>query len=451
MGLLISKYKIFFAAAMMLCGFLFPVLAIAAGSSASKPLPALPLSGTLDDTPQTVTLCAPLNIRYSVGNTGAIAVSNGQLTIEIKAAATGQLVFARILPFTMGPDSLMLDNVDFPQGEYAVTLKASAPDPEHQSVREDTLDEQTLTVSAPILVKKGNSKMLRVLVWLNRTGPAVHRVFAEKILKQAFEDDGVYYTTVDSAEDFTNQALSGVFNVAVLFEPDELLDQSDWLMDRITLGQGLVLIGSENKARMIAETFGFKFSETLTTAGAMLQLTEDSGMELSGTIPVSGRILLPRKKDATATAVFADDKRPAMLIDKAEKGRVIVMPFSLTRSAQDTGLTSLYSLLLRAAVQSAALENDEQAGISSSELLVSAPSGSVRTHVVETLPAETRVIWTNAGGTVKNNTIFYDLIADKEPRKLLYVCRPPAGNKTPAFTEVFYECNEKFVSQGKLE
>jgi len=440
---------------MMLCVFWFPVFSSAADSSAGKPFPDQLLSGTLDDTPQTATVCAPLNIQYRVKNKGTFPVSSGELTIEIKTALTGQSVFAQLLPFAMEPNSVMIENVDFPQGAYTITLKAKVWNLEPQSVREYTLAEQALTVLAPIQVKKGNGATHRVLVWLSRTGTAVQQAFAEKILKQAFDDDGVYYTTVNSAEDFTNQAMSGAFSITVLFEPDELLDQSYWLMDRITRGQGLVIIGSENRTRMIAETFGFKFSETLTTAGAMLQLTEDTGMGLSGTVPVSGRILLPRKKNARPAALFAGDNRPAILIDDAGKGRVIVMPFSFTRSALDTGSTLLYSLLLRAAVLAAEPENDEQTdvslGISSVELLVSAPSGPVRAHVVETLPPGTRVIWTNTEGTVKNNVILYDLNADNEPQKLLYVCQPPAGNKTPAVTEVFYECNEKLVSQGKIE
>jgi hypothetical protein len=193
------------------------------------------------------------------------------------------------------------------------------------------------------------------------------------------------------------------------------------------------------------------FLEMPTTAPAMLLLTEDSGMELSGTIPVSGRILLPQKNNTVPAALFAGNKKPAVLIDTAGSGRVIVMPFSLTRSALDAGTNSLYSLLLRAAVHKAAPENDELTSVSSNGLLVSAPSGSVRTQVVETLPAGSRVIWSNAEGTVKNNTIRYDLIADKEPQRLLYVFHPPAGSKTPAFSEVFFECNGNLVSQGKTE
>jgi hypothetical protein len=183
----------------------------------------------------------------------------------------------------------------------------------------------------------------------------------------------------------------------------------------------------------------------------MLQFTEDSGMELSGTVPISGRILLPRKNNAKPVAILAEDKRPAMLIDTAGKGRVVVMPFSLTRSALDSGATSLYSLLLRTAVLTAAPEADEQSGISSIELLVSAPSGSVRAHLVERLPRGTKIIWTTTEGTVKNNSIIFDLIANNEPQRLTYQCQFPAGNKTPAVTEVFFECNEKLMSQGKIK
>jgi hypothetical protein len=271
------------------------------------------------------------------------------------------------------------------------------------------------------------------------------------IVKQAFEEDRVYYTTVDTQEEFTNLAVTGEFNILVLFETNELLERSDWLMDRLLGGQGLVIIGSENRTRMIAETFGFKFKEAPPAAGTMLLLTEDSGLGLSGTVPVSGRILQPQKKNAKAAALFAGDKKPAILIDKAGQGRVIVMPLSLTRSALDTGSPSLYSLLLRAAVRIAAPENEEQTGVFSTELVVSAPSGPIKTRIIDTLPPGVKLIWMNTEGTVTNNAILYDLTVDKEPQKLRYVYQLPAGSKTPASTEVFYECNEKLVSQGKIE
>ena len=107
--------------------------------------------------------------------------------------------------------------------------------------------------------------------------------------------------------------------------------------------------------------------------------------------------------------------------------------------------------MLRTAVRIVTPENDELSGISSIELLVSAPSGPIRTRIVETLPLGTKVIWMNGEGAEKNNTILYDLTVDKETQKLLYLYQVPAGSKTPAFTEVFFECNEKLLSQGKIE
>ena len=446
-----SNIKNFFAAVVLLCFFNPLVFPIIADSTESNALHILHLSGELDNTPRTVMLCKPLTIQFSVKNTGNVPISYGTIGLSIKGAGAGQPVLARQLPFTTDTNSIRIVNVAFPQGEYTLTLKASAVSSEDSINREYTLAEQPLTVSAPILVKKGRSSIPRVLLWLGRTGTPVQWVFAEKIIKEAFEENDVYTMIVDTAEAFTKQAMSGDFNTAVLFETDELLDRLDRLQDQVARGMGLVVIGPEDKTRRTAETFGFTFLEMPTTASAMLLLTEDSGMELSGTIPVSGRILLPQKKSAMPAAVLAGDKKPAVLIDTEGNGRVIVMPFSLTRSALDAGTTSLYSLLLRAAVHNVAPVNDELTSVSSNGLLVSAPSGSVRAKVVETLPAGSRVIWTNAKGSVKNNTIRYELIADKEPQRLLYVYQPPAGSKTPAFSEVFFECNGNFVSQGKIE
>jgi hypothetical protein len=448
MALLVSKYKIFIASCVMLAVFLFPVFSIAADLSA-EPRPDLILSGALDDTPQTVVLCGPLRIGYSVRNIGTVPVSKGYFKIEIKSTATGRLVYNQQLNFTMKPRAITIRNVGFPLGSYSIALKASVLNYQYQIARDFTLAEQSLTVAGPIQVKKGTGDMLRVLVWRSRTGTSVQQAFADKILKEAFADDNVFLTIVNTAQDFTNQAMSGAFNVMVLFEADELLDKSDWLMDRITRGQGLVIIGSEDRTRMIAETFGFKFREAPPTAGVMLQLPEEAGMGVCGTIPISGRILQPQKESAKVAALC--DKKPAMLIDTVGKGRVIVMPFSLTRSALDTGSSSLYSLLLSTAVHIVKPENDEQTTVSAREFVVSSPSGPIKTRVVEALPPGTRVMWMKTGGIVKNNSIRFDLTADKEPQKLLYLYQPPADSTTPAFTEVLFECKGKFVSQGKIE
>jgi hypothetical protein len=445
------KMKTIPAAIALFSIFTFPVQTFSAASPAVTIPPAVPLIGQFDSTTQTVMPCAPLKIQYNVKNTGNTPVSSGTLKIEIKAAGTGEAVFVRHLPLTMDADSFTIENVTFPPGAYTILLKTLVMSREHGIPGEFTLAEQPLTISAPIMVKKSSIAIPRALLWLNRNNTAVQQAFAEMIVKQAFEEEGTYYTTVDTQEDFTEQAMSGEFNTLVLFETDELLERPDWLMDRLARGQGLVIIGSEDRTRMLAETFGFKFREAPPAAGTMLLLTGESGLGLAGTIPISGRILQPQKKDAKTAAVFAGDKKPAILISKAGKGKVIVAPFSFIRSALDTGATSLYSLVLRAAVHIATPEHDEQTGESSIELLVSAPSGPIKTRIVEALPPGSKVIWMNGYDTVMNDAIIYDLTVDKEPQKLLYVYRVPAGSKTAAFTEVYYECKEKIVSQGRVE
>jgi len=414
-------------------------------------LPTLLLSGELTNTQPTASLCVPLNIQYSVKNIGNIPVSTGSLKIEIKAGNTDQPVFARQIPFTTDPSSIRIENVNFPQGAYTITLKASAMNKDQNITRDFTLAAQALTVSAPIVVKKGSATIPRVLVWLGRSGIAVQEALAETIVKQAFDDEGVYYTIVNKASDFISRSMSGSYNTAVLFETDELLDQTDWLQDRVARGQGLVIIGSDDRMRATAETFGFTFDEVPASPGAMLQFTKDSGMGLSGTMPVSGQLLSPRKRSAKTAALFAKNDKPALLIDKAGNGQVMVMPYSFTRSALDTGTTSLYSLLLRAAVRRTLSESKESPAIFSLEFAVSAAAGAVKAQVVETLPAGSRVIWTNAEGTVAKNTIRYDLIADREPQRLLSIYQPPAGTSAPAVAEVFYECGGKLMSQGKVE
>ncbi len=445
------KNKIILVSPVLLCLFMVPVSPLSAAPSAANASPSLMLIGDLNETPQTAIVCNPLVIKYDVKNAGTVPVPSGKLEIEIKAADSGQSVFARNLPLTADVGSVTIEQVTFPQGAYTILLKAAVMTQEHGIGPEFTLAEQELTVSAPIVVIKSSDAIPRVLLWIDRNDTAVQQAFAAKIVKQAFEGDDVYYGTVDSEEDFTDRAMSGEFNTLVLFETDVLPERTDWLMDRISRGQGLVIIGSEDRTRMIAEIFGFRFREAPPAAGTMLLLTDKSGMGLSGTIAVSGRLLQPQKKSAKVAALFAGDKKPAMLIDEVGKGQVIVMPFSFTRSALDTGSTSIYSLLLRTAVRIAAPENGEQTGVSSIELLVSAPSGPIRTRIVETLPPETRVIWMNARGIEQNNTILYDLSADKEPKKLLSLYRIPAGSNTPAFTDVFFECNGKLMRQGKIE
>ena len=179
--------KNFFAAAVLLCFFTPLVFPLIADSTESNALPTLQLSGELDNTPRTVMLCKPLTIQFSVKNTGNVPISYGTIGLSIKAAGTRQPIFARQLPFTTDTNSIRIENVAFPQGEYTLTLKASVVKSEDSINREYTLAEQPLTVSAPILVKRAVSSVPRVLLWLGRTGNPVQRVFAEKIVKEAFD------------------------------------------------------------------------------------------------------------------------------------------------------------------------------------------------------------------------------------------------------------------------
>jgi hypothetical protein len=393
----------------------------------------------------------PFTLRYTIKNTGNLPASTGAIKLEIKSSDTGQPVYARQLPLVLKPAALLIEKLEFPTGKYVVTLKASAMNQSLQSARDFVLAEQALVVTAPIIVTRGISATPRVLMWLGKNGSTLQQAVAVKITQQAFDDTSAYFTIVDKEEDFTNQAMSGVFNTYVLFETDEMIEQTGWLRDRVIRGQGLVIMGSEDRTRALAEDFGFSFSETTTVSGSMLLFTENTGSALSGTMPISGRMLVPRKKGAKPAALFAGDGKPAALIDATGNGHVLVMPFSLSRSAVDTGSTSLYSLLLRTAVGSVAPKTDDQADISMQELTVSANTGPVRARIVVTVPEGARNVWANANGAVKNNVVTYELTADQDAQKLLFLYQAPAGGGKQPVVEVFYECGGNFLVQGKVE
>jgi len=162
-------------------------------------------------------------------------------------------------------------------------------------------------------------------------------------------------------------------------------------------------------------------------------------------------MLVPRKNRAKPAALFAGDGKPAALIDTTGNGHVQVMPFSLSRSAIDMGSTSPYSLLLRTAVESVAPKIDDQADLSMHELTVTANTVPVRARIVVTVPEGSKNVWANAGGAVKNNVVTYELTADQEPQKLLFLYQTPAEDGKQPVVEVFYECSGNFPAQGKAE
>jgi hypothetical protein len=54
-------------------------------------------------------------------------------------------------------------------------------------------------------------------------------------------------------------------------------------------------------------------------------------------------------------------------------------------------------------------------------------------------------------GTLKNNTILFDLTAEQYPQKLQYLYELPGGGNARPVVEYFYESDGKMVSGGKIE
>jgi len=413
-------------------------------------LPTLQLKGSLDGTPATAALCRPFTVQYTVNNTGNIPPSSGSLNLEIKAAGAVQPLFTRQLALTMDTKTITLDKLEIPRGQYVLSLKASAANPQYKITTEFPLAEQPLSVSGPVEFRRSAGSFPRVLVWAGQADTAVEQAVSENILKQAFEQENIYYKIVDKADAFINQAVSGAFNTYVLFETNELLDKTEWLKDRIARGEGLLIIGSGEITRAAMEAFGYRFGEERSETGALISLSGDSGLGLSGTVPVSGRILSPLIEGTKTAAEMTDTKQPAALIDRKGKGPVALMTFSFIRSARDAGTTALYSLLLRSAVRSATPESEAPGGeASTGELVVSSSTGPVKARIKETLPEGSRVVWTNAG-VVNANTITYELTADREPQKFLYLYQAAGKPGSPPSADVFYDCDGKSVNQGKL-
>lgn len=413
--------------------------------------PTLQLTGTLEGTAPKAALCRPFEVHYGVRNTGNLSVSAGSLKLEIKAKGSGHPLYAQQFPFSVEAKTVELARMELPAGAYTVTLKGSAANQQYGITREFTLAEQPLIVSGPLDVRKAGTAFPRVLLWRGRTSSAVEQALAETLIKQAFDGEALYYREVESAEAFAQQAMTGMFNTYVLFEPDAILKSPAWLIAGIEQGQGLVLIGSNDVARSIAETFGFTLSAAAPGKSATLSFTGHSELGLSGSLPISGNILSPRKKGAKSAAVLLPENRPAVLIDETGKGKVIVIPLSLSRSALDSGASAQYGFLLRSATLYAAPEDNEAGGAATGGLTVSSPGGRVVAKVKQVLPQGSKVLWTNADGSIDGNTITYEFSVDAEPQKLLYLYLPQGAAKAPSITELYYECGGKMVSQGKIE
>jgi hypothetical protein len=166
---------------------------------------------------------------------------------------------------------------------------------------------------------------------------------------------------------------------------------------------------------------------------------------------VSGRMLVPQKKGATPAALFADTGKPAALIDRSQKGTVMVLPFSLSSSALNSGAPSLYSLVLRTAIGNVAPETDKHSTVALDELAVSTPGGQIKARIIVSVPSGSRVIWANADGSIKKNTITYEVTLTEEALRLLFLYQPASGSRGRPEAELSYECDGEFTGQGWVE
>jgi hypothetical protein len=313
-------------------------------------------------------------------------------------------------------------------------------------------DNSAAVLSAPVDVEKEAGIPYRVLLWTGKSGSVLDRALTDLIVKQAFEERGFYYRISASAADFADQAASGLFNIFVVFEADERPVNLDALRDRVFRGASIVIIGPEEQSRLVAGSLGFRFQEGPSRGGgSSLAFSGETGLGLGGSVPVSGLLLLPQKPGASPAAFYDDIGKPAVLIDAEGSGRAIVMPFSIVRSARDAGITSVYSLLLRAAVRSAAQEVPAQDRVLGEELTVTSSVDHLRMQLLVTLPQGARMLGVTPGGTLKDDAILFELTAGQFPQKLQYLYELPGGGSSRPAVELFYESDGKLVSGGKIE
>jgi hypothetical protein len=423
--------------------------ALASTSVRFPVLPTLLFTGTLDNTPADAVQCRSFTISTRVKRTGNIGHTSGTARVQVFGKGQAELLLERTFPLAVGARAVTIDNLDLPPGRFTLRLAASAANDQFKLSREFTLAEREVTVSGPIETKRLEATFPRVLVLRGREGRVVEQAVAETMLQQAFDQEDVFVRMVDSEDAFMALAMTGIFNVFLLFEPEEQL-RTGWLKERIEQGRGVVIIGSGAAPRAMAEELGFAFQEQPARSRITVTFTDPSPLAVSGTVPVSGKSLQVRKAGAQTAAFYESPDEPALVIDGSKKGKVVVLPLSVSRSAYEDGTAALYSLVLRKAGLFAAADRDAE-GLRSGAISVAAPGGAVASRVFETVPAGSKVLWSNLESTVSGSTITWQLTADREPRKLLYLYQPNATEQSGRSAEVFYECGGKYVSQGRME
>ncbi len=420
----------------------------ASDSAGIDVLPTLAVKGTLDGTPDRAAPCMPLDIHYAVRNAGTIPVTGGSLRIEVRSKNLGQLVHAIQLPYTTEERTHRIKNIDFPQGDYRITLRASVVNQPSGKSTDLLLAERPVHVGNPITLSIANTIVPRILVWSGGGGASsIERALAEKMLHEAFPEDASYTKIVGSAEEFSREALSGLYNVHLLIDIDSTLDAADALRSVLARGTGVILAGANDRTRALAEQFGFRFGAV--HASAYITFPAGSPLSLGGNIPFADTAFSPSRDDARVLAVYSSDQ-PAILAASVDAGRILVIPISLIRSALAAGTSTLYGLLVRSALTTALPEQEEGSSVSSVLMSVAATAGPVKARIAAALPDGARLLWTNQPHSIKNGTVLFDLTADQTPRNILYLFQ---GNKPNAkrSIDVQYECGGAFVSQGKVE
>ncbi len=424
---------------------------LAADSMGITVLPTLLLNGSFEDTPAIASPCRPFTITYRAGSAGNVPPTNGSLKIEIRSSDRGQVVYAKQVPLWPSSGKIAIGKVEFPRGSYLLTLRGMAVNRQKGLTADLQLAQQPLTVEGPVQVVRARGSVPRVLVWAGgEDSTTIERALADKIVKDAFDGEGVYVKTVSTAQDFGNEAATGRYTVYALIEVHELLNVDRVLKSALTRGSGVVIVGSGDRTRSIAESLGFRFGTPVAGNSEYITFPSGSVIGLTGTLPVSGRILPPRKDGAKPVALFSDG-RPAVLLDAGAGGTVVLVPFPITRSALDAGMTSLYSLFLRSAVLAAEPRREGGTGVASSQLLVSSPTGPVSARIAEILPPGAKVLWTSIPAESKNGMITFELTADREPVRIMTLYEPVGRGEAKTTIEVFSECEGRFVSQGKTE
>ncbi len=412
-------------------------------------LPTPLLQGTLVGTPAAAGSCRPFTITYDARSAGNVPVAEGTVSARIAPTAADHSTITKEAPFSQGAGSFRINRLDLSPGDYRVQLTGSATNRNHAVTRETVMAQQPLSVTAPVSVRQNSSPVPRVLVLRSALEGEAKGVVARKLLEEAFDREGIFHTIVDRPADFAGRAGSGLYNIFVLFEPDEMPEGIEALKQRVQDGDGLVIIGDGRVSMTIAEIFGFSFAPALPDDTRLLDVGGELRAALTGTLPVCGPLLPPSRKDGRSLALISGSRQPAMLVGTQGKGKVLVMPFSVTRSAVETGSIPLYGLLLCTALPSVQPEHESPGGVIARELTVIAAEGSVRARIIDRLPAGSQVLHSSSA-VVKDGAIVHEVTADKKPRRLLYLYRPPAGGSGQVSRDVQYECGGNFISAGPV-